>query len=567
MLKDELQRTIEGDVDDAAKTLAAYSHDYSVFEVRPELVVFPKHVSDIKKLVKWVNEKRELGLVNITLTPRGAGTDMSGGPLSTSIIVDMTRYMNGVVEVTAGDFGRQMSAAGHTFEIKGVARVRPGTFYRDFEKKTLEKGLLMPCYPASRELATVGGMVANNGAGEKTLKYGQNKDFVTALKVVLHDGEEYVVVPMTKQELEAKILETNAYADICRKVWNLIKRNENELRAAKPKTTKNSSGYLLWDVWDANKEVFDPTRLFVGAQGTTGIITEITYKLVRSEQESRLLVVFLKDLQQIPLLTHKLLENDLETLEVYDDHTLRFAVKFWRSFVKEKGIFGMFSYAAQFFREFMMVLTGGMPKLFVLAEFVGDAPESLLQEARVAESKLAGLHLKTLITKTAAERDKYFHIRRDSFKLLSDHSKALRTAPFIDDIVVPVENLPAYLPELEEILDREKILYTVAGHLGDGNLHVIPLMNFNDPATGKTIERVSAEVYALVKKHGGSITAEHNDGLIRTPYLASMFGEDIVAVFREFKEIADPQNIFNPKKKVGATLDDIKKYMVKPLKR
>lgn len=572
MLKDEIKNLIEGDVEDSAKVLENYSHDYSIFEVRPEVIVFPKNVGDIKKLVKYVNEKRSLGLMNITLTPRGAGTDMSGGPLSASIILDMTRYFGGVLEVKSGDFGMQKSGTGQDFKISGIAKVLPGTFYRDFEKETLKENLIMPCYPASRDLATVGGMVANNGAGEKTLKYGQNKDFVKSLKVVLSDGEEYEIAPLKKEELEAKILETNHLAEMYRKIWNLIKRNQEELKAAKPKTSKNSSGYLIWDVWDPVSEMFDPTRLFVGAQGTTGIITEITYKLVKNEKESKLLVIFLKEFSQIPMLTHELLKNDLETLEIYDDHTLRFAAKFWRGFVKDKGWWGTLQYGLQFLPEFKMILTGGLtgqgvPKLIVLAEFVGDSSEAILKEARVAESRIAGLHLKTLITRTPEERDKYLSIRRDSFKLLSDHSKGERTAPFVDDVIIPIENLPKYIPELEAILDDNKILYTVAGHLGNGNLHVIPLMDFNDPKTDTLIENLSTEIFALVKKYGGSITAEHNDGLIRTPYLELMFGASIVGVFKEMKEIMDPLTIFNPKKKVGATLDDIKKYIIKPKKK
>ena len=561
---EEIRKLIEGDVENSDKVLRKYSSDYSIFEIRPELVVYPKSISDIRKLVKFVNGKRSEGFVNISITARGAGTDMSGGPLNTSIILDTTRYLSGILEVSPGKFGRQRSLTGHDFEISGIARVLPGTFYRDFEKETLKDGLLMPCYPASRELATVGGMVANNGAGEKTLKYGQNKDFVKSLRVVLDDGEEYVVEPLSKDELEAKILETNRLAEIYRKVWNLIKRNDDEIELRRPKTSKNSSGYLLSEVWNKSTEVFDPTRLFVGAQGTTGIITEITYKLVKEEKESRLLVVFLKDLKQIPALTAELMKNDLETLEIYDDHTIKFAAKFWRGFVKDKGLWGTIRYGLRFMPEFWMILTGGVPKLIVLAEFVGDSADAVLQEARVAESRIAGFNMKTLITRTAEERNKYLSIRRDSFKLLSDHSKGERTAPFIDDVIVPVENLPSYIPELSEILDRNKILYTVAGHLGNGNLHVIPLMDFNDPDTDEIIERISVEVFALVKKYGGSMTAEHNDGLIRTPFLASIFGEKMASIFREMKDIMDPANVFNPKKKVGATMDDIRNYIVKP---
>lgn len=572
MLKNEIKTFFKGDVEDSSKTLERYSHDYSIFEVKPELVVFPKDAEDIKNLVKFLNKKREEeGYVYLSLTARGAGTDMTGGPLNDSIILDTSRYMGGVLEVKKQKLGKQKSPTGHDFEISGMARALPGTYYRDFEKETLRAELIMPCYPASRELATIGGMVANNGAGEKTLKYGQNKDFVKSLKVILDDGEEYVIEPLSRAALEAIILEKNRLAEIYQKTWELIKRNLDDIRVAKPKTTKNSSGYMLWDVWDVGNEIFNPIPMFVGAQGTTGIITEITYKLVKREAESTLLVVFLKDLQTIPALTKALLENDVETLEIYDDNTLKFAVKFFKNFLKEKGIWGSIKYAWQFLPEFFMVLSGGltgqgMPKIIILAEFVSNDASGIAREARVAQDKIARFHLRTRLTKTPQERDKYFAIRRDSFKLLSDHSKGLRTAPFIDDIVVPVDKLPDYWPELTEVLDEHKILYTIAGHLGNGNLHVIPLLDFNNPKTKDLIVEISNKIYPIVRKYGGSMTAEHNDGLVRTPYIETMFGAKIASVFQEFKEIVDPHKMFNPKKKVGATFEDFSSHIIRPKK-
>lgn len=561
---EEIKSFLKGDIENSKDVLEKYSHDYSVFEVVPEIVVFPKDSEDIKNLVKFVKQKREEGNLNISITPRAAGTCMSGGSLNISIILDVTRYMSGVLSIDKVKPYAQKSPTGHGYKISGEARVLPGTFYRDFDKATREKGLIMPCYPASKNLCAVGGMVGNNGAGEKTLKYGQNKDFVKSLKVILDDGEEYEISPITKEELDAKILEENALGRTYRSIWNLIKRNEDEISSAKPKTSKNSSGYLIWDVWDERTNTFDITKLFVGAQGTTGIITEITYKLVDVEKESKLLVVFLKDLKKIPELTEELLKFDLETLEVYDDHTIKFAIKFFKDFLKDKGVGGMFRYAVRFFPEFLMVLTGGMPKLIVLAEFVSNDRYEIQKEVESAQRQISYLGLKTRLIKTDEEREKYFDIRRDSFKLLSDHSKNTKTAPFIDDIAIPPKNLPKYLPELIKILDENKLLYTIAGHLGNGNLHIIPLMDFKDPNTSKIILELSPKVYELVKKYDGTMTAEHNDGFIRTPFLGSIFSEQMLVVFKEIKEAFDPKNIFNPKKKVGATIEDIKKYIQKP---
>jgi len=177
--------------------------------------------------------------------------------------------------------------------------------------------------------------------------------------------------------------------------------------------------------------------------------------------------------------------------------------------------------------------------------------------------------LSAFIVKGKASQ-KYWDFRHDSFKLLTEHSKksrtagsGTRTAPFIDDIAVNPEHLPQYLPRLVNILNeyQSEFLYTIAGHLGNGNFHIIPLVDMNKPENKAKIVEISDRVYELVLEYSGSITAEHNDGIVRTPYLPQMFGDDMMRVFKRIKDIFDPNNIFNPGKKIGMTKDDITKYL------
>lgn len=568
----ELMDLIEGDVDNSPETLNKYSRDWSIFDVRPEVVVFPKHVEDIKALVRYVSLKKNENPF-ISLTVRAAGTDMTGGPLNDSIIMDVSRYIHGVISINTGSFGTQ-APLGHSYEITGIARVLPGTYYRDFEKEVTKKGLIMPCFPASKDLCAVGGMVANNGAGEKSLKYGQNKDFVKALKVVLYDGEEYEIKPVTKNELEAIMLEQNARGTLYRSVWNIIRRNEKELREAKPKTPKNASGYLLWDVWNEETGIFDPTKLFVGAQGTTGIITEIAYGLVPLEEHSKLLVIFLKDLKVIPPLLNQLLKLDVETLEMYDDNTLKFSMRFFKDFVKTKGLWGTIVFGLRFIPEMFLIIRRGMPKIIMLVEFVSNNEEQITKELSQAVHIAKHFKLTYRTPTSLQDNEKYWMMRRDSFKMLTEHTKEtqnkrggkyqFRTAPFIDDVVVSPEVFPKFFPRLTEVLANYDLTFTIVGHIGSGNLHIIPFMDFNNPNTKDIILELSDIVYPLVREFGGSITAEHNDGLIRTPYLNLQFSESILSVFKEFKQAADPEGVFNPKKKVGATKADIAKYIISP---
>ncbi|HTK33587.1 MAG TPA: FAD-binding oxidoreductase [Candidatus Paceibacterota bacterium] len=562
----KLSKIIEGDVSTSAYSLDKASHDASLFEVRPTVVVSPKNVADVEKLVRYVADEA-LHRSNsptqepkLTLTARSAGTDMSGGPLTESIVVDFTKSFNHIKEVKEKALD---PIAG--VEITGFAVTEPGVYYRDFDKATLATGgQIMPSYPASRELCTVGGMVANNSGGEKTLTYGKTERYVRRLNMVTADGKQHEFRPLTMHELEQAKKFPSFESDIYRKMHELIDNNYDLLQKAKPVVSKNSSGYFLWNVWDKEKGIFDLTKMIVGSQGTLGLVTEIEFALVKPKKYSHMVVVFLKDLAQLaPTATH-IMEFKPESFESYDDHTFKVALKFLPSLIKRmKG--NIISLGLQFIPEMLAVIRGGVPKMVLMAEFTADTDEEALRLAVAAHDSLKGIHESSLVTKTARQSNKYWVIRRESFNMLRQHVKGLRTAPFIDDFVVPPETLPKFLPRLYAILGQYEhdITYTIAGHVGDGNFHIIPLMNLNDPKSHTIIEDLSVKVYKLVHEFNGSISGEHNDGIIRTPFVKMQYGEEVYKLFEEVKKIWDPQGIFNPGKKVGGTLEYAFKHLVK----
>lgn len=574
-LKTKLSEKISGAVKDDKKTLDTYSRDWSLFEVKPSAVVFPRSAADIQEVVSFV-KKNKKKYPELSITARAAGTDMSGGPLNTGIILDTTKYLKGVHDVIRGESTTQSSFYGHEYRVTGEAVVLPGTFYRDFEKQTLRHNLILPCYPASRELCAVGGMVANNGAGEKTLKYGQNKDFVKQLKVVLSDGKEYIFEPMNFESLSKKMKQRNFEGRLHKGIYQLIKKNWDLIQEHKPKTSKNASGYYLWDVVDAvsivdfeaGKGMFDMTKLVVGAQGTTGIVTEITYKLVDNEPAHDLLVVYVDDLTVVPNLVKKLMKTNLEMLEMYDDNTFKIGVKFFKDFLKDKGFFGAIKYGLRFMPEVWMAIRGGVPKLIVLAEFSGQSEREVHEQMKKAVDSIKDLGLRTHMIPRDSEEEKFWDFRHDSFKLLTEHSsetrikgEGTRTAPFIDDIAVNPEHLPKYLPRLIKILEEYNLMYTVAGHLGNGNFHIIPLMGLKDAANSEKIIEISKKVYDLALEYDGTLSAEHNDGIVRTPFLERQFGPDMIKLFQKTKDLFDPLNMFNPGKKVGGTFESLKECM------
>ncbi len=533
-LAEDLKQIIKGEVREDEKTLVDFSTDASIFQIKPKVVVSPKDSEDIKALVKYASTHD-----GVTLTPRSAGTDMSGGVLTESVVLDFLTHFQGIINID---------------EEKMEATVLPGTFYRDLETELSKKDLLLPCYTASKTINTVGGMVGNNSGGEKTLKYGKTEKYVKQLKVVFADGNEYVVKPLNKAELYAKMVQNDFEGSVYKEMWRIISESPHLIKASKPNVSKNSAGYYLWNVCPpAPSEaefIFDLTRIITGSQGTLGIVTEITFSLVRPKKHSTLLVVFLRDFKVLAELVTEILKFKPESFESYDDQTEKLAIRFMPELVKKMGSRGLISLALKFWPEALMTIEGGLPKLVMVAEFTGDSEEEVHKQARLAAANIKKYKVKTRLTKSDDEENKYWTVRRESFALLRSHIHGKHTAPFIDDVAVRPGDLPIFLPHLNEIMSHYKIIYTIAGHIGDGNFHIIPIMDYKDPKFVSTVKSLSKEVYELVTHFGGTITGEHNDGIIRTPFLFHMFPKEVLVLFRETKRAFDPKGIFNPGKKV-----------------
>lgn len=528
-LKEQLSSLLEGEVEDDPITLEKYSHDASIFEITPKVVVHPKNSQDIEKLIRFVNSHPN---ENLSVAARSAGTDMGGGSLTESIMIEMMPHFNKIKEI------------GTNFAV-----TQPGVYYRDFEKETLKHGLLFPSYPASREICAMGGIVSNNSGGEKSLTYGKTANYVQRLKIILSDGNEYVFEPLSKAELGHKMKQKDFEGEVYRKVYKIVEDNYDAVKAAKPDVSKNSAGYNLWDIWD--RKTFDMTKLLVGSQGTLGIVTEAKLGLIHPKKHSKMLVIFLKDMSLLVPIIHKVLPFTPESFESYDDHTFSLALKYLPEIIKIMKPKNLFSMAIQFIPEMWMLATGGLPKLVMIAEFAGDSEPEVKGRAELAQKALVEFNIKTSITKNDQESKKYWVMRRESFNLLRHHIKDKKSAPFIDDMVVKPDYLPEFLPKLNQILSKYDLIFTMAGHIGDGNFHIIPLMNLKEKRNHEIIPELEKKVNELIFQYHGSMTGEHNDGLIRGEYLPEMYGKKIYGLFLDVKNAFDPHNIINPGKKVN----------------
>lgn len=533
----DLKGLVAGDVIDDDETLTQFSHDASLFELQPQVVVVPKHSRDIASVVSYATQHTTRDQP-ISVTVRSAGTDMSGGAINTSIILHMTPYLNQILETSPTS-----------------AIVQPGVYYRDFDIETKRLNTMLPSYPASRDLCTVGGMVANNSGGEKSLQYGKTADYVTELQVVLSDGNEYTIAPLTKPQLIKKMAQNNFEGNLYKKTFELLEKNYDDIQAAKPRVTKDSTGYHLWDVWNRETGIFDLTKLFVGSQGTLGVITSSSLRLVERPEHSGVLVCFMKDTDILGDVINTVLAHKPATFESFDDNTLWLSFRFFFSFIHKLG-FQLWAMTALQLLPDLLALSRGIPKLVLMIEFTGASVEDVEQQIIAMENDLQQYKMLYMERdETEAKANKFWLMRRESFNLLRQKVKDKHTAPFIDDLVIPPPRLPEAWPQLRRIIKKYDLMATIAGHMGDGNFHIIPLMNIEKESERAKFKPAMTEVNELVLQMGGSLSGEHNDGMIRGPWLERMYGKEVYGHMTAIKQLFDPKNIFNPHKKTDATWD------------
>jgi FAD/FMN-containing dehydrogenase len=313
---------------------------------------------------------------------------------------------------------------------------------------------------------------------------------------------------------------------------------------------------------DEKAGTFDLNQVVVGSQGTLALVTRAKLELVKPKPHRAMLVIFMSALGILPEVVKRVLAAKPESFESYDDKTFALAVRFAPQMLMQMGFWPAVKLGLAFLPDVWAVIRGGVPKLVLLAEFAEDSQHEALSRVYDARHALENLHVTMRVAQSESAAEKYWKVRRESFALLRKNVRGRYAAPFIDDIVVHPEDYPKFLPELYKLVSHHRFIYTIAGHIGDGNFHIIPLVNMSGREDRAEIFELMPKVYELVAKYHGSITGEHNDGILRTPYLPLMFSLKMIELFKEVKHIFDPLGVFNPGKKVGGTKADIERSII-----
>jgi len=531
-----LKAIFQGDILTKDEDRLAYSRDASIYELVPQAVLEPKDSKDVKTLVKFVNDNKK-NYPALSITPRSAGTDMSGAAIGNSLLISMTKHFS-KIEGLSGN----------------ILHTQPGVFMRDIDPFLKSHDMMLGSVPASRAINTIGGMVGNNSGGEQSLRYGNTERWVREMKVVFADGNEYTVKPLHHKELEQLLKKDTYEASLYRQVYELIESNYDLIKNARPHVNKNSMGYNLWSVWDRGTGIFDLTRLISGSQGTLGIITDLKMEALPKAPHSGLLLAYLSSFSQLGDIIPIVMKHEPATFEGFDDITFNLGVKYFSTFSKQLGVKEMLKQQAWLFGS-VARFKGHLPNVLMMVEFEGQTKEEVYAKISKLHDELKPFKLRMDIEGDEASSAPFWQIRRSSLSLLRNRVKDKYASPFIDDLTVQPKYLPEFVPQLRKIIRKYKLPATLAGHFGDGNFHVIPLMDIENKADQAKLEPVMREVIPLVLKYEGTMAGEHNDGMVRGPWLPTVFGDDVYALFKHTKEIFDPHYIFNPHKKTDATWD------------
>ncbi len=517
-----LQEHLVGEVMTGSDARRYFSTDGSILSVPPAIVVYPRNENDVRKTARFSWQLAERGKI-IPITARGSGTDQSGAAIGEGIILAFPAHMNRVLELD-----------GKTGEII----VEPGINYGKVQQTLYTHNKFLPPYPSSYEYSTIGGAVANNSTGEKTVKYGSMSDYVNGLRVVLANGEVIETGRLSKREVNKKLGLATFEGEIFRNLDTLIEENTQLIKSID--TVRTSAGYGLADVKRKDGSI-DLTPLFVGAQGTLGLITEIGLATEPHNPNTTLISAHIHEYEVLTELLKELknMKEKPSAIEMVNDQLLNFVHEHNPN--QLKGLLQM-----------------PFPKIFLLIELDNTADRTQKRLAKKVSKILKSKNIDHKIETDQSALEDLWRIRHSASSFITFADKNTKAVPIIEDGVVPIDKIGEFIKALYAMLSKNNIAPVAWGNVGAGIVHVRPLLDLAQVGDRQKAFKLIDEYYSLVVSMGGSTSSGHNDGRIRAPYLPSVYGPAVYSLFEKVKQIFDPYGTLNPGVKIGVTLDDVK---------
>jgi len=514
----DLRAILKGEVLADELSRAAYSSAACIYRLLPLVIVQPRHREDVIECVRYAGAK------GIPLTARGAGTGRAGQGIGEGILLDFVRHMNQILKIDPQ---------------RKLVRVQPGLILGTLNTALKSFGRFFPIDPSTGDYCTLGGMVANNSSGPHAVKYGATRDYVDSLEVVLANGEIINTGPRSEKEISSRPA-TTLEGKIYQGIAAILNRYQEPLQNERPQTTKNSCGYDLWQV--RKNELLDLTPLLVGSEGTLGIFTEASLRLVDLPGRTHSALVYFSSLETVGKATEEILKFSPTMLEIM-----------------EKQIIDL---ARAKYPEMRPYLPEGIEATLFI-EFEGESDRELRDRMNQVASRLVEeqkLALSLREAQDSREREMLTKVRSVSGPILNKVKGPKKPIAFIEDAAVHPSRLGEYIAGLRQIFKSHQAEASIYGHAGDGNLHIMVFLDLKKAEDIVKMARIAEETYELVLRLKGTISGEHGDGLLRTAFVPQQYPK-LYPAFAELKNLFDPQKILNPGRIVGDDPDLLSKNL------
>lgn len=496
-----------------------YATDASAYREIPEAVAYPQSAEEIKSLIRYAVSTGK------SLIPRTAGTSLAGQVVGNGIVVDVSRYLNEILELNIE---------------KRWVRVQPGVILDELNKFLAPHGLFFGPETSTSNRCMIGGMVGNNSCGAHSILYGSTRDELLELKAVLSDGSEVEFKANSTPEFHANCEGTLLENAIYRQLRDILSNesNQQEIRAQFPDPAlhRRNTGYAIdllleTDPFTGNGVPFNACKLIAGSEGTLAFITEIKLHLVPlPPSEKGVVAIHFNELNQVFAANLIALKYQPGAVELIDSTILELT----------KG-----NLTQQKNRTFVK----GNPAALLIVEFTRNSREEIETLARSMEQEMQaagfGYYFPLIF---GAGINKIWNLRKSGLGVLSNMAGDAKPVSLVEDTAVPVEKMEAYMKDFQQLIGDYGLDCVYHAHIGSGELHLRPVLNLKDPVQVELFRKIGREVALLVKKYRGSLSGEHGDGRLRGEFIPLMIGEHNYRLLEDIKRCWDPNGIFNPGK-------------------
>jgi len=519
-----LRKSLRGEVLFDAFSRGRYSTDASIYQIEPVGVVVPRDGEDVAAALEIARD------AGVSLLPRGGGTSQCGQTVGPSLVLDCSKYMNGILSVDAAS---------------RRAVVQPGLVLDRLNKALRKDGLFFPVDVSTSSRATLGGMAANNSCGSRSLRYGNMVHNVRAIDAILADGTAARFGETPGNFGNDPAMPERA-SDLVRRMRALHRREADEIDARIPKLLRKVGGYNIDMIADAGHNM---AHLLVGSEGTLAFFNAIELDLQPVPRNRVLGICHFPSFYKAMDATQHIVKLGPTAVELID-HTM----------------IGL-SRDIAMYRPTVERFVKGEPAALLLVEFAGDDGDDNLRRLKQLVELMGELGFPGAVVEAIVPsfQSAIWDVRRAGLNIMMSMKGDGKPISFIEDCAVALEDLADYTDRLEAIFKKHGTYGTFYAHASVGCLHVRPVINLKQDIGAKTMRAIAEEAFAMVREYKGSHSGEHGDGLVRSEFHEKMYGRRIVAVFKEVKDAFDPAHLFNPGKIVDPPkMDDRSLFRFKP---